>query len=162
MSGIRKALSNMQIAGQKTSGRLHMDFYMGHMHEAKSIAQMLQSSNCIIHALDFSYLEVSASALIYLAESMTRNTSVEMLTVNWHILSRGARACEAGPALCQMLEMNRTLQTLWLSGFKGIGGYVASGLIHNSTLTSLSLECCEVTDRVICSNVGIQYFTEVP
>ena len=44
-----------------------------------------------------------------------------------------------------MLERNRTLQTLWLCDFKGVGGYIARGLIHNSTLTSLTLKRCALT-----------------
>ena len=52
---------------------------MGHIHEAKSIAQMLHSSHCIIHTFDFGDFEFSVSALKCLAESMTRNSSLQVL-----------------------------------------------------------------------------------
>ena len=151
-NGMRKALSDMQTSGKKTSGGLDMRFTnMCHI-DTKSITRMLQSSHSIIYKLD---LGLSASALKHLSESMTRNTSLKILKVKRHLPSRCATASEAGPALCKMLETNRTLQTLLLSAFKGIGGYIANGLMHNTTLTSLSLECCELYDHDMESFVAM-------
>ena len=164
MNGMRKALSDMQTGGQNTSGRLHLGFSSicdVLVYETKSISQMLQSSNCIIHTLDFSYYRLSVSPLKCLAESVSRNTSLQVLRV---ILRPRLEVSQAGPALCEMLEMNRTLQTLRLSGFNGIGGYIARGLMHNTALTSLSLEYCAVTDhdmesfaRMLASNTSLKH-----
>ncbi len=54
-----------------------------------------------------------------------------------------------GPALCEMLERNKTLETLRFRDCPYIGPYVASiaeGLVHNTTLKELVVKDCHVTD----------------
>ncbi len=127
-SGIRIALSDLIVRG-------HDDL--------QGIAQLLSSSFSISHlVLGFGLSSIDPLPVLRcIGEAMATNTSVRSLELEGlFILSPSEDS--PGPALCEMLEGNKTLETLRFRDC-AIALYVdsiAEGLVHNTTLKELVLE----------------------
>ena len=84
----------------------------------------------------------------HLSHALTRNCYSSLVELN---LARCSLTIthENGPYFCHMLEVNKSLTTLNLSGNEGVADvgvhYVAEGLKCNNTLKILQLACCAIT-----------------
>ncbi len=132
-SGLSITLSNLSLSSR--------DGFQG-------ITQLLSSSFSISHlVLGVEYWSPMV-VWRYIGKAMATNTSVRSLQLEQSQLlySVGLPGDSPGPGLCEMLEKNKTLETLIFTGFSNIGPYVAKGLVHNTTLKELVLYGCNVTD----------------
>ena len=88
--------------------------------------------------------------LQYIAEALTTNTSLIKLNLS-NCLLRITE--ENGPTLTEMLQRNKTLRKLDLSWNKAISddqaSFIIEGLKKNTTLTTLNLRGCRITDEGI-------------
>ncbi len=140
-SGIRITLRDLRLCG----------------HDDQCIAQLLSSSFSISHlVLDYGLSSIDPLLVLRcIGEAMATNTSVRSLELEglFTLELRGLRRASPsedspGPALCEMLERNKTLETLRFR-YCAIAPCVASiaeGLVHNTTLKELVLNDCDVTD----------------
>ncbi len=126
----------------------------------QAIAQLLSSSFSVSH-LGLESDESSSGppgVLRCIGEAMATNTSVRSLVL-WAIDEDFYRPSgdSTGPALCEMLQKNKTLKTLKFVSC-AIGPHVTSiaeGLVHNTTLKNLVLYRCGVTGTGVKSLVDM-------
>ncbi len=139
-----KGLSNSCVDHQQPRSGFSITLSPVYSYDApQGIAQLLSSSFSISHLV----LECGMSSidpmpvLRCIGEAMATNTSVRSLELK-DLRRVNPSGDSPGPALCEILERNKTLETL---RFKhcAMGPYVASiaeGLVHNTTLKELALD----------------------
>ena len=137
---------------------LGLALYYCNLHSSgvHSIAQVLQSANCILSSLGLQDTPLEVSDLKCLVKAVARNTSLESL------LFSAAITKENGPAVCKMLEKNKTLQTLTLLDceLSDHGGfYFKKGLLCNTTLQHLVI--CRDTSNSAISNKEAMFLAGV-
>ncbi len=117
----------------------------------QAIAQLL-SSSYTISELVLDFVGSSMDPLVMLkcvGEVMATNTSIRSFELKYLFINSDRSSVDnPGPALRNMLERTKTLETLRL-WYRSIGPYVASlakGLVHNTSLKELVLYDCGVTD----------------
>ncbi len=118
----------------------------------RSIVQLLSPACCVNRlVLRFHQLFGNTTAVIKLVcEAMAVNTSVRHLELVTYSNSPSDDSSEEspGPALYEMLQRNKVLESLVLAGWP-IGLYVPSiseGLMHNTTLKELVLSNLSITE----------------
>ncbi len=150
-----KGLSNGCVDHQPRSGLsiTLSDPVLSGQDGLQAFAQLLSSSFSISHlVLGCGLSSIDERAVLRcIGEAMATNTSVRSLelTTLFEEDSASPSGDSPGPALCEMLERNKTLETLRFTLCPFIGPYVASiaeGLVHNTTLKELVLYDCAVTD----------------
>ncbi len=95
----------------------------------------------------------SLEVLRCIGEAMATNTSVRSLELST-LLTLSPLGDSPVPAFCEMLERNKTLETLRFRVCHMNEPYVASiaeGLVHNTTLKELVLDDCDVSDTGVKS-----------
>ncbi len=146
-----KGLSNSCVDHQQPRSGIRITLSHLHSHDGlQGIAQLLSSSFSISHlVLGFGWSSTVDPLLVLrcIGEAMATNTSVRSLELK-NLSGASPSEDSPGPTLCEMLERNKTLETLRFSNCP-IEPYVASiadGLVHNTTLKELVLKDCFVTD----------------
>jgi len=111
-----------------------------------SIAQLLCC--CSVISLDMSGHQVEERQLYHLSHSLVTNASLVKLTLSYTSLEI---TDSSGPALTEMLKVNKTLQALDMthnSGVTDVGAFfIAEGLKHNSGLKHIGLRYCGITAK---------------
>ena len=99
---------------------------------------------CSVTSLDISYCIIEERGLYHLSHALATNSCLVKLTASHCSLN-----ITDGPALTEMLKVNKTLQTLTMSVNSGVADvgafFIAEGLIHNSGLKHLELRECGIT-----------------
>ncbi len=152
-----KGLSNGCVDHQQPRSGISVTLRLLSLHShdgLQGIAQLLSSSFSISHlVLGFMWSPIDPLlALRCIGEAMATNTSVRSLELST-LLTLSPLGDSPGPPLCEMLERNKTLETLRFRYYP-IGPCVASiaeGLVHNTTLKELVLDACSVTDTGVRS-----------
>ena len=119
-----------------------------------AISEVISSSFWIFR-LDLQHYGISPNQIqegedgfAHLSRALTRNCYSSLVELNL------AGCCltithENGPNFCRMLEVNKSLTTLNLSGNQGVADvgvhYVAEGLKCNNTLKTLHLQRCDIS-----------------
>ena len=93
---------------------------------------------------------IGDKGLQYIAEALTTNTSL----IELNLSSCSLRITEGnGPTLTEMLQRNKTLRELYLSGNEAISNdqasFIIEGLKKNTTLKTLYLGWCSITKEGI-------------
>ena len=95
---------------------------------------------CCVFSLDISGYSVE---LYHMSHALATNSSLVKLSLSSCVTDSN------GPALTEMLKLNKTLQTLDMSENSGVAdvgaSFIAEGLLHNSGLKHLELENCGIT-----------------
>ena len=95
---------------------------------------------CCVFSLDISRYPVQERELY---RALATNSSLVKLYCSLKVTDSN------GPALTEMLKVNKTLQTLNMSDNYSVADvgafFIAEGLLHNSGLKHLELECCGIT-----------------
>ena len=116
---------------------------------ASYIAEVLGTTRAL-RKLNLWYNSIGDKGLQYIAEALTTNTSLIKLNL-WNCSLRITE--ENGPTLTEMLQKNKTLRELYLSINKAISdnqaSFIIEGLKKNTTLTTLDLRWCSITDEGI-------------
>ena len=137
MKGLMKSVAKML----KLPSHLRLALYNCNLcsRGIQSIAQVLQSTRCILSSITFQGTQLGLKCLV---EAVARNTSLECLELSGPITE------ENGPAVCEMLEKNRTLQTLALNcDLSDLGEfYIKKGLLCNTTLQHLVVHKCNISN----------------
>ena len=136
----------------------HLDIYIGYSKitgdtiRALYIAEALRTTRAL-RTLDLAGNPIGDKGLQYIAEALTTNTSLTELS----LYSCGLRITEeshCGTALTEMLQRNKTMRKLDLSGNKAISDnaaiFIIEGLNKNTTLKALYLCHCGITDGCFC------------
>ena len=140
----------------------HLSVYLGYNKITEEGASYIAEVLGTTRALKKLYLGVNPigdKGLQYIAEALTTNTSLIELNL-WSCSLRITK--ESGPTLTEMLQKNKTLRELNLSINKTISdnqaSFIIEGLKKNTTLTTLDLRRCSITDegiRLIQSSTSI-------
>ena len=101
---------------------------------------------CSVLSLDMSHYNIIEERELYLSHALATNSSL----VELNLTGCSLQVTDSnGPALTEMLKVNKTLQTLnmsWNSGVADVGAFfIAEGLLHNSGLKHLELKYCGIT-----------------
>ena len=100
---------------------------------------------CSVISLHISSYHVQEGELNRLSRALATNSSLVKLNLSDCLLQV---TDSNGPALTEMLKVNKTLQTLnmsWNNGVADVGAFfIAEGLLHNSGLKRLELELCGI------------------
>ena len=127
------------------SGHLNMHIYHNELtgEGASYIAEALRTTRAL-RKLDLGGNPIGDKGLQYIAEAMTINTSLIVLNLRDCSLKITE---ENGPTLTEMLQRNKTLRGLDLSGNKAFSDglqYIAEALITNTSLFELYLSDCSL------------------
>ena len=133
------------------TGHLDMDIRKNGITRvgASYIAEALRTTRAL-RKLDLWGNPIGDKGLQYIAEALTTNTSLAVLNLQD---CRLKITKESGPALTEMLQRSKTLRELKLTWNKTISDNAASfimeGLKKNTTLKTLDLSYCGITDEGI-------------
>ena len=113
------------------------------------IAEVLGTTRAL-SKLDLWHNPIGDEGLKYIAEALTTNTSL----IELDLYKCSLRITEEnGPILTKMLQRNKTLRNLYLSGNEAISdnqaSFIIEGLKKNTTLKTLYLGWCSITDEGI-------------
>ena len=147
----------MQEPGSYSEITGHLNMYI-HFNSitvegAFHIAEALRTTR-VLRKLNIGHFGIANpigdKGLQYIAEALTTNTSLTVLKM-WRCSLRITE--RNGPTLTEMLQRNRTLRKLDLSWNEAISDNAASfiieGLKKNTTLKTLNLYKCSITDEGI-------------
>ena len=111
-------------------------------------------------------IQVGEDGLGHLSQALTVNCYSSIVDLNLCYCSLEITH-ENGPGFCHMLQANKTLKFLKLSGNTGVCDvgvqYVAKGLMTNSTLNTLHLQQCAITPdgaQTLSNTLKIHCFLE--
>ena len=114
------------------------------------LTELLQR-NKALRKVNLSGNKISGNGLQYIAEALTTNTSLLELNLSWCSLRITE---ENGPTLTKMLQKNKSLRVLNLSGVRAISvSFIIEGLKKNTTLKTLNLHSCSIIDEGICCSI---------
>ena len=135
----------------ETTGNLNIDIIDNGITEegASYIAEVLEATK-VLRKLSLEINPIDDKGLKCIAEALITNTSLIELGLGYCSLKI---TVENGPALTEMLQRNKTLQKLALRGNKAISddqtSFIIEGLKKNTTLKTLDLEWCSITEEGI-------------
>ena len=124
-------------------------------HGLRYFSEYISSSLHAIRKLDLSYNQIQdgEDGLFHLCQALTTNTSLVELNL-YNCKLRKA----SGPALCHMLETNKTLTALDLSRNSSISDHnvagIAEGLSSNHSLKYLNLCSCGIHDTGVMKSLA--------
>ena len=117
---------------------------------ASYIAEALKTTRAL-RKLNLRGDRISDKGLQYIVEALITNTSLIELRLGGCFLKITE---ENGPALTEMLQRNKTLRKVDLSGNKDVpdnaASFIIEGLKKNTTLKTLNLWRCSITDEGVC------------
>ena len=125
----------------------------------QSLVQFLQSAGSrVLHSLSLGHVE--PGHVIYINKPTAEVIDLvaplsKVLITNNFLVELNLKKCKLkvtntnGSVLSEMLQVNKSLQTLILEGNKGIGNlgafYIAEGITRNTTLKTLDISKCGIT-----------------
>ena len=145
MSGIERFHCNPNSI---VTSQLDVDLINNDIHEegVYHIAQLLKNTS-VVCKLDLSYNPIGEGGLKCLCEALSTNTTLEHLDLGWCSLTISE---ENGHLVCQLLSTNTSLGYLRLSGNTITDcRHIAAGLSNNTTLQTLALSYCGLTDKSV-------------
>ena len=138
---------------------LYLPGYQLSTTSLQSLVQFLQSTGSqVLHSLSLGYVE--PGHVIYLKKPTAEAIDLiaplsTALTANNSLVELSLNKCKLkvtitnGSALSEMLQVNKSLQTLTLEGNGEIGNlgafYIAEGIARNATLKILNISKCGIT-----------------
>ena len=147
-----RCLCRCPVPNSTATGWLRMDLSVNDICErgAQHIADVIHSTSImrelLLGSLMINKYTIPECGLKCILESLFTNSSLVTLHLNRSIQSITQ---ESGPALCQMLQRNKTLMELdlrWNSGVTDIGVFfIAEGLKLNTSLRILRLSWCDIS-----------------
>ena len=153
---LTRCLCRCPVPNSTATGWLYMDLQGNDIRErgAQHIADVLQNTS-IVHTLILGADEIVSSTipecgLKCILESLLTNCSLVTLQLGGDVYSDVLKITqESGPVLCQMLQRNKTLTELDLSGNRSVSDtgafFIAEGLILNTSLRTLQLSGCGIS-----------------
>jgi Ran GTPase-activating protein (RanGAP) involved in mRNA processing and transport len=117
---------------------------------ASYIAEALRTTGAL-RKLNLEYNPIGDKGLQYIAEALKTNKTLTELSLS---ICELIITEENGPALTEMLQRNKTLRELNLSWNKAMSdnatSFIIEGLKKNTTLKTLDLVYCGITDQGFC------------
>ena len=142
--GLRKRLNTQS----EVPSQLCVDLEKNDLHDegVHHIAQLLEkASDYVVRKLDLSKNLIGKSGLRSLCNTLSTNTTLEVLDLYRCSLTISE---ENGLLLYQLLSTNKSLRVLDLSGNTITNCcQIAAGLSSNETLRTLKLQDCDLTDQ---------------
>ena len=155
---LTRCLCRCPVPNSTATGWLHIDLLGNDVRErgAQCIADVLQNTS-IVHTLILGCDDLSGSNIIpecglkCILDSLLTNCSLVSLKLSGSFFCNDVLKItqESGPILCQMLQRNKTLTELVLSGNSGVSDtgafFIAEGLKLNTSLRTLLLSDCGIS-----------------
>ena len=140
--GARHCYSFLHYAVQEILAAYHIS-RLSEEEQAKSVGQILHSTPLSTVLPFYAGLTDTKSALKYLIEGVSRNTSLKLLVIeDWSLGPAHAYHLALLAAVCNTKQLD-----LSYNNIRSAIPFIAEAIKHNRTIEHLYLSCCYISDR---------------